>query len=80
MTSTSTLRDGCGKLNREWQVIDLLAAPPGFEPRYADPEANYLGFFPCSSAFPGVYRKSGKLLSFVNVILSAAPLNRAQKL
>jgi len=52
-----------------------LAAPGGLEPPYADPEASYFGFFPCSSVFLEVYGKSGKLLSFVSVILSATPLN-----
>ena len=59
---TNTVFDGLGRKASE--CID-------------DPEANYLGFFPCSSAFPEVYGKSGKLLSFLSVILSSAPLNSA---
>jgi hypothetical protein len=65
-----------GKI-RGTQVVDL-AAPQGFEPRYADPESSQHRLFRCSSVFPEVYGKLRKFLSFLICYLSPSPLNSAR--
>ena len=51
--------------------VSDLAAPQGFEPRYADPEANHYGNCACSSESLEVYGKLRKLLSFLLVSVTS---------